>query len=113
MIGGADNVSNILNSIGDCLEEPDKTLVKSLSLKVATKDSTAYVVADGNWTIHKRYPAMDRTAHLNDVFGFYLSTYSPRTILFEGTNGNDMLGWYQSAGLFYLETEDNQYYDDG
>ena len=116
MIYGEDcarEVSSIIDSVADCLEEPKKTLVKSLSMKMGLKGSNEDVSTDSDRNMHIRYAAMDRTAHLNDEFGFYLSTYSPRTILFEAINGADMLGWYQSAGQFYLETEDKSYYDDG
>lgn len=109
----ATDVGNILSGVSECLQEPDKTLVKSLSMKMKQEAGTGDVLADSNWNTHKRYAAMDRTAHLNDNFGFYLSTYSPRTKMFEAVNGEDMLGWYSSAGMFYLETDDKTYYDDG
>jgi len=109
----ANNVGTIIGSVADCLTTPDDVLVKSLSLKMMQQPSTDDVIADDNYLMHKRYAAMDRTAHLNNDFGFYLSTFSPRSILFEAVNGQNMLGWYNSAGRFYLETGKKDYYGDG
>lgn len=113
VVGRAKNIAAILHNVADCVNEPDSSKIHSIAKKMWQEESTETVLTDSNWTVHRRYPSMDVTVHANDNYNFTLRTYSPRTKIFEATNGENMLGWYQGLGTMYLQTHDNTYFDDG